>query len=254
MNEALMATSPPTHSIPHLTVSVVMCPSVLCTAGDVEKSHNLLPDARHEDIVFYSTKNFVRYFVTYRNYRIRLTFPDTVLITTGRKYCVLYYVSPCHVQGVANQSKRCAMCRQEIPADFLDHPTLVSAIEAEKEEAHPGGYQWFYEGRNGESLFPFIFSKHGTPKINAFVYSAQRTIVVRISLGRTHWIASSDTHSSSQLSVNTVGRLHCIRSCVTGLSSCICLSLSVQAYETPGSCTIWTDKTHMGIQDVLFER
>lgn len=53
------------------------------------------------------------------------------------------------VKGVANQSKRCAMCRQEIPADFLDHPTLLSAIEMEKEEIHPGGYQWFYEGRNG---------------------------------------------------------------------------------------------------------
>lgn len=53
------------------------------------------------------------------------------------------------VKGVANQSKRCAMCRQEIPADFLDHPTLLSAIEAEKEEILPGGYQWFYEGRNG---------------------------------------------------------------------------------------------------------
>lgn len=54
-------------------------------------------------------------------------------------------------QGVANQSKRCAMCRQEIPADFLDHPTLLSSIEAEKEEVLPGGYQWFYEGRNGKA-------------------------------------------------------------------------------------------------------
>ncbi|XP_071541050.1 E3 ubiquitin-protein ligase rnf146-like isoform X2 [Panulirus ornatus] len=53
------------------------------------------------------------------------------------------------VKGVANQSKRCAMCRQEIPADFLDHPTLLSSLEAEKEEVLPGGYQWFYEGRNG---------------------------------------------------------------------------------------------------------
>ncbi|KAG0714057.1 E3 ubiquitin-protein ligase rnf146 [Chionoecetes opilio] len=44
------------------------------------------------------------------------------------------------VKGVANQSKRCAMCRQEIPADFLDHPTLLSNIEAEKEELLPGGY------------------------------------------------------------------------------------------------------------------
>ncbi|XP_076032865.1 uncharacterized protein LOC143020371 [Oratosquilla oratoria] len=53
------------------------------------------------------------------------------------------------VKGVANQSKRCAMCRQEIPADFLDNPTLLSALEAEKQDTHDGGYQWFYEGRNG---------------------------------------------------------------------------------------------------------
>ena len=59
-------------------------------------------------------------------------------------------------QGVANQSKRCAMCRQEIPADFLDHPTLLSSIEAEKEEVLPGGYQWFYEGRNGKAISPFF--------------------------------------------------------------------------------------------------
>nr|XP_053643888.1 E3 ubiquitin-protein ligase rnf8-B-like [Cherax quadricarinatus] len=57
------------------------------------------------------------------------------------------------VKGVANQSKRCAMCRQEIPADFLDHPTLLSSIEAEKEEVLPGGYQWFYEGRNADIIF-----------------------------------------------------------------------------------------------------
>ncbi|ROT76449.1 hypothetical protein C7M84_004975 [Penaeus vannamei] len=55
-----------------------------------------------------------------------------------------YFVSWC---GKPKQA--CAMCRQEIPADFLDHPTLLSSIEAEKEEVLPGGYQWFYEGRNG---------------------------------------------------------------------------------------------------------
>lgn len=55
------------------------------------------------------------------------------------------------VKGIANQSKRCAMCRQEIPRDFLDHPKLLDASCDVKDcsEAYEGGYQWFYEGRNG---------------------------------------------------------------------------------------------------------
>lgn len=62
------------------------------------------------------------------------------------------------VKGVANQSKRCPMCRQEIPADFLERPQLVDLDQAqqkeavETEESHEE-YQWFYEGRNGNSYF-----------------------------------------------------------------------------------------------------
>ncbi|XP_066257715.1 E3 ubiquitin-protein ligase RNF146-like [Euwallacea similis] len=52
------------------------------------------------------------------------------------------------VKGFANQNKRCAMCRQEIPRDFVDQPQLLEpAIEAS--ETFDGGYQWFYEGCNG---------------------------------------------------------------------------------------------------------
>ncbi len=53
------------------------------------------------------------------------------------------------VKGVAFQSKRCAMCRQEIPADFLLHPQLLDRNQLEKESTLEDGYQWFYEGRNG---------------------------------------------------------------------------------------------------------
>lgn len=55
------------------------------------------------------------------------------------------------IKGIANQSKRCAMCRQEIPRDFLEQPNLLKAPAAvEVTETHEGGYQWFYEGRNGK--------------------------------------------------------------------------------------------------------
>lgn len=54
------------------------------------------------------------------------------------------------VKGVANQSKRCPMCRQEIPADFLERPQLVEVDEPQKETAEvEDEYHWFYEGRNG---------------------------------------------------------------------------------------------------------
>lgn len=54
------------------------------------------------------------------------------------------------VKGVANQSKRCPMCRQEIPTDFLEKPQLVELDETQKDtESVDEEYQWFYEGRNG---------------------------------------------------------------------------------------------------------
>ncbi|XP_067139546.1 E3 ubiquitin-protein ligase RNF146-like [Centruroides vittatus] len=53
------------------------------------------------------------------------------------------------VKGVTNQSKRCAMCRQEIPTDFLDNPTLLSTNNSEPVLTFEDGHQWFYEGRNG---------------------------------------------------------------------------------------------------------
>uniref|UniRef100_A0A224YXW7 E3 ubiquitin-protein ligase n=1 Tax=Rhipicephalus zambeziensis TaxID=60191 RepID=A0A224YXW7_9ACAR len=53
------------------------------------------------------------------------------------------------VKGIANQSKRCAMCRQEIPADFTEKPELIPDSESEPESPTEESYRWFYEGRNG---------------------------------------------------------------------------------------------------------
>ncbi|XP_031841980.1 ring finger protein 146 isoform X2 [Nomia melanderi] len=70
-------------------------------------------------------------------------------IYPARLPCNHVYCYLC-VKGVANQSKRCPMCRQEIPPDFLDRPQLVEIEEAHKELDHTEEeYQWFYEGRNG---------------------------------------------------------------------------------------------------------
>lgn len=57
------------------------------------------------------------------------------------------------------------MCRQEIPRDFIDQPNLLApARTPEVTESFDGGYQWFYEGRNGKYIFkiriPFGNSVH----------------------------------------------------------------------------------------------
>lgn len=58
------------------------------------------------------------------------------------------------VKGIALQSRKCALCRQSIPRDYLEHPTLVqwSAV-LKKLKAVEDNYQWFYEGRNGRFTF-----------------------------------------------------------------------------------------------------
>lgn len=67
-----------------------------------------------------------------------------VQLPCGHIFCFLC------VKGITNQSNKCAMCRQEIPCDFIEHPNLLQTPPQENAEGFDGGYQWFYEGRNGE--------------------------------------------------------------------------------------------------------
>lgn len=57
------------------------------------------------------------------------------------------------VKGASWQSKRCALCRQEIPEDFLDQPVLLLPNElkaaASSVEIDGSNVAWYYEGRNG---------------------------------------------------------------------------------------------------------
>lgn len=64
------------------------------------------------------------------------------------------------VKGASWHSKRCALCRQEIPEDFLERPVLVLPEELKAAAAGVsrtegtqggscGGFAWYYEGRNG---------------------------------------------------------------------------------------------------------
>lgn len=62
------------------------------------------------------------------------------------------------VKGASWHSKRCALCRQEVPEDFLERPVLLSPEELKAAAAGLSrgldgsaqkDYAWYYEGRNG---------------------------------------------------------------------------------------------------------
>lgn len=66
------------------------------------------------------------------------------LIGTYYKVCEMF-------QGIAFQSKKCAMCRAVIPSNYLDNPILLGTLSEDQGNTNSTQevYQWFYEGRNG---------------------------------------------------------------------------------------------------------
>ncbi|XP_072218611.1 E3 ubiquitin-protein ligase RNF146-B-like [Leuresthes tenuis] len=93
---------------------------------------------------------------------------STISTTPECAICLQSCVHPvrlpcCHVfcflcvKGASWHSKRCALCRQEIPEDFLERPVLLSPEELKAAAAglsrsgseSRGDYAWYYEGRNG---------------------------------------------------------------------------------------------------------
>ncbi|XP_031553801.1 E3 ubiquitin-protein ligase RNF146-B-like isoform X2 [Actinia tenebrosa] len=73
-----------------------------------------------------------------------------VKLPCGHIFCFLC------IKGVALRSRKCAICRQAIAADFLDKPTLVKVStktelpsETSCQDETENDYLWYYEGRNG---------------------------------------------------------------------------------------------------------
>lgn len=63
---------------------------------------------------------------------------------------------------MAYKNRRCAMCRRDIPVEFLDHPQLLYKIE-DNAATTEDGYQWFYEGRNGKLSFVHYIRNRNSP-------------------------------------------------------------------------------------------
>lgn len=78
-----------------------------------------------------------------------------VELPCGHIFCYLC------VKGVTVQSRRCPMCRREIPQTYLEHPNLIAEASSQlkeeevddEEEEEVDDFQWFYEGRNGWWLY-----------------------------------------------------------------------------------------------------
>ncbi|XP_053209521.1 E3 ubiquitin-protein ligase RNF146-like [Panonychus citri] len=70
-----------------------------------------------------------------------------VELPCGHIFCFLC------VKGVADRYQNCAMCRKPIPEDYFENPVLVSSGEPLDLIEFDGGYQWFYEGKNGWWLY-----------------------------------------------------------------------------------------------------
>ncbi|XP_004931485.1 E3 ubiquitin-protein ligase rnf146 [Bombyx mandarina] len=66
-------------------------------------------------------------------------------LSCGHVFCFLC------VKGVAHQSRKCAMCRTEIPLDYFENPVLLDKSNLQYAANVDGveGFQWYYEGRNG---------------------------------------------------------------------------------------------------------
>jgi len=115
--------------------------------------------------------------------------PETVLEDSDKEcaICLQPYVHPAQlpcghifcflcIKGIANQSKRCAMCRQEIPRDFLEHPNLLKHHTLESRDMFEGCYQWFYEGRNGW----WKYDERTSKELETAYKSGERTVELLI--------------------------------------------------------------------------
>lgn len=113
---------------------------MMAGCGEIDHSVNMLPTNRKAN-------------ESCANTAPSLTVPECAICL---QTCVHPVSLPCKhvfcylcVKGASWLGKRCALCRQEIPEDFLDKPTLLSPEELKAASRGNGEYAWYYEGRNG---------------------------------------------------------------------------------------------------------
>ena len=77
------------------------------------------------------------------------------------------------------RSRRCALCRQHIPSDSIEKPTVVNkdAIKA-KLEQDGDNYHWFYEAKNGGW---WMYEERASSEIEKAYSEDEQTIRLQIS-------------------------------------------------------------------------
>ncbi|XP_055257266.1 E3 ubiquitin-protein ligase RNF146-B-like [Moschus berezovskii] len=113
---------------------------MIAGCGEIYHSINMLPTNRKAN-------------ESYSNTEPSLTVPECAIclqtcVHPVSLHCKHVFCYLC-VKGASWLGKRCALCRQEIPEDFLDKPTLLSPEELKAASRGNGEYAWYYEGRNG---------------------------------------------------------------------------------------------------------
>nr|KAF6507681.1 ring finger protein 146 [Rousettus aegyptiacus] len=106
---------------------------MMAGCGEIDHSINMLPTNRKANESCSNTAQ-------------SLTVPECAICL---QTCVHPVSLPCKhvfcylcVKGASWLGKRCALCRQEIPEDFLDKPTLLSPEELKAASRGNGEHAW----------------------------------------------------------------------------------------------------------------
>ena len=83
------------------------------------------------------------------------------------------------VKGVAARNRVCALCRNPIPVDYLQHPLMVNfgALRA-KLNVKSKSYHWFYEGKSGGW---WMYENRTSEEIEKAFVTRVKSIKIRIS-------------------------------------------------------------------------
>lgn len=112
-------------------------------------------------ILYYCSVNcLTSYLVTYEMFFLLCTAEDPKVsgfleCCVCQDKCIHPVQLPCKhvfcylcIKGVAARNNKCALCRQQIPAGYMDNPSVIDHGKIEsvlKENSH----SWFYEAKNG---------------------------------------------------------------------------------------------------------
>lgn len=107
-----------------------------------------------------------------------------VKLPCGHIFCFLC------IKGVVLRSRRCALCRHSVTADYLENPTLIKVVTKDiknekasktdeknvEESEEDQEYVWYYEGRNGW----WAYDEKTSPEVEKAFKSGQRSCTLLI--------------------------------------------------------------------------